>query len=701
MAMSFAAAGIRRYARLILVVLATGTVSAQEPRSSGIDPAALDPTCKPCEDFWRYANGGWLRDHPIPADRSTWGSFTVAAMVNRERLRTLLEAAAADRTAPAGSGSRKMGDLYASCLATDAIDRRGVSPLQPDFDRIERIASREDLLSALIEFQRVARPFTETNGAVVGPFRVTTGPDAKNPDRMVVQIVERDRPGRTGTSILSLPDRDYYFKEDEASRRVRAEFAAHTARLLALAGTPASAAEAEARTVVGFERALAESVMPLAEKRDPDKTYNLVTLDQLRALAPAFDWARLLRELGLPADAPNVVSEPQLLRRVNEQLLNVPLTEWKTWLRWRTIKLAAPYLATAIAAEDFAFDRGVLAGVREPLPRWETCANLVDRDLSDALGEAYVQRYFPPAARTRMLVMVENLRAAFREQLQQSWMQPQTKERAIAKLNALRVEVGYPSTWRSYADVAIDRGRFFENVRAAWTHGQRLELGKVGKPVDRTTWSMNAPTVNAYSNPGMVVVVFPAGILQPPFFDAGADDAVNYGAIGAVIGHEMGHQFDDGGSKYDATGRLNNWWTPEDRSTFDTRAACVQQQFDTLEVGEGLHHNGKQVLGEALGDLIGATAAYRAYRRSLEGQPEPAPIDGFTADQRFFIAFARVWGTDYRPAARVLQINTNNHPVSQFRAIGTLQNMPEFHKAFGCVAGDAMVRPTAQQCRIW
>jgi putative endopeptidase len=411
---------------------------------------------------------------------------------------------------------------------------------------------------------------------------------------------------------------------------------------------------------------------------------------------------RVVEGTGVTLVGPINVTEPELLRRVNQQLEEVPLAQWKTWLRWRTLKVAAPYLTSSFSGEDFRFERTVLAGVAEPLPRWEVCVNVVDRDLRDALAEAYVRQYFPESAKARMTVMVENIRTAMRESLETSnWMQSETKRRALEKLDALRVEIGYPSQWREYSEVPIRRSHYFENVRAAWTAGQRREIEKIGRPVDRTDWRMSPPTVNAYSNAGRVVIVLAAGILQSPYFNAEADDAANYGAIGMVIGHEIGHQFDDGGSKYDATGRLNNWWSNQDREVFERRAACVVEQFNTIDVGDGLRHNGKQVLGEALGDLGGLRMAYKAYRRSLVGQPEPTTLDGYTADQRFFIAFARMWGTHFREEARRLQLNTNNHPLPQFRAIGTLQNMPEFHAAFGCKEGDPMVRPQAQQCELW
>jgi endothelin-converting enzyme/putative endopeptidase len=686
-----------RFRHLLWILLFAAALSGQNtaPRS-GIHPEDMDTTCKPCTDFWRYVNGTWLDKNPIPGDKASWGTFGVLSDANRERIRTILEAAKDESAAKAGTDRRKMGDFYASCMDTAAIDARGLQPLQPDLDRIAAIQSVKDLNAALEYFQHTPRPGLSTSAAaVVGPFRLTSTQDRKNPDRVIAGI-------GGGAPALSLPDRDYYFRDDEKSRQIRAAFLEHVGATLELAGTPQAAAADEAKVVLGFETALAEPQMTIAERRDPEKTYHPMDLAGLRALAPDFDWVHLFHDAGLPEATAINVSEPEAVRKFNQQLTAAPLDTWKVWLRWRTIAVWAPYLSRAFVDESFHFSGTVLAGTQQQQPRWETCANLVDLDITDALGKAYVDKYFPPQAKRRMSVLVENLRAALREQLEQSdWMQPETKKSAIRKLNSLQIKIGYPDSWRSYASMKIDRKTFFENVRAAWIYSQRGEIAEIGKPVDRGKWNMTAPTVNAYSSQAEVKVVFPAGILQPPFFDMQGDDAANYGAIGAVIGHEIGHQFDDGGSKFDATGAMKNWWTQDDRAKFDTRTGCVVDQFNKLDVEGGLHHNGKQVLGEALGDLGGISVAYKAYRKSLEGKPEPPAMDGFTPDQRFFIAYARVWGTQYREEALRLQVNTNNHPISKYRAIATLQNMPEFHRAFQCKPGDPMVRPAAQQCKLW
>ena len=690
-----------RVIRFLLLGLAVAGLSGQSKFHSGIHAEDMDPTCKPCTDFWRYVNGGWLDKNPIPRDKSSFGPFQILADANQERIRTILEASSTASRAPGDPNARRMGDFYNSCMDTAAIDARGYAPLQPDFERIAAIRSRADLNAVFAYFQKLGRPFGATNGAVVGPFRITSGQDPKNPNRVIARVVERDGAARTGSSIFSLPDREYYFRDDDKSKQTRALFLQHAAKLLEMTGTPHSQALAQAQTVLDFEKTIAESVLTIAEKRDPDKVYHPMDLAGLKTLAPNVDWALVLHELGLPEAVIVNVSEPEFLKRVNQQIADAPIETWKNWLRWRDLQLAALYLSQPFAQESFHFERTILAGIPQEPPRWQTCAGYVDRDLSDALSKSYVEKYFSPEAKQRMMQLVENLQGALREELEQSeWMQPATKKLAIAKLNALQVQIGYPDAWHDYSAMRIDRNDFFANVRAAWAWGEQYEIAKIGKPVSHKDWAMTAPTVNAYSSTTDVKVVFPAGILQPPFFDPDADDAANYGAIGAVIGHEIGHQFDDGGSKYDAAGALKNWWTDADRKNFDARTACVVDQFNAIDVGGGLHHNGRQVLGEALGDLGGLSVAYRAYHKSLGGKPGPV-IDGFTADQRFFIAFARIWGVNMRDEFMRLQVNTNPHPIGQWRAIATLRNLPEFQRAFQCRPGDPMVRPATEQCKLW
>jgi len=670
---------MRKLTSIVLLSMAlAATLLAQK---SGIYKEDLDPSCKPCEDFWRYAAGGWLDRNPIPARQARWGTMSVMTERNRERLKTILEeAAAAGPGAPAHV--KQIGDLYAACMDTAALDARGLEPVRPVLDRISAVSDLNGLRALLVEFQM--------NG--LSPGMLVALPDLKNSKQMIANI---------GTGGISLPDRDYYFRDDPRSQKIREEFVKHVEQMFVLLGEPQDKAAAAAQKVMAFEKELAGAMLTNVQRRDPYARYHKMDLAGVNALTPDFDWKAVYRLFSLPESTPVNVSEPEFLRKLNAQLTSVPLEDWKTWLRWRAVKTAAGMLSKPFRDEDFRFSSTVLTGVREPLPRWQECANTVDRTLGDALGREFVARYFPPEATKRMTELVENLRATLREELEKAgWLTPETKKNAVAKLNAFYAKIGYPDRWRDYSQVSIRRDRFFESVRSAMESNRKYQISKIGKPIDRNDWGMTPPTVNAYYNPTMNEIAFPAGILQPPLFDLEADDAVNYGAIGAVIGHEMGHGFDDQGSKYDADGNLREWWTPEDRRKFEERTACVIDQYNNLDVGEGLRHNGKLVVGEALGDLGGLTLAYRAYKRSLKGKEGPV-LDGFTADQRFFLAFARTWAMVDRPEAARLRLNTDPHPLPRFRAIGTLQNMPEFHKAFGCKPGDPMVRPPEKQCKLW
>ncbi|WP_321472062.1 M13 family metallopeptidase [uncultured Paludibaculum sp.] len=668
---------------LLLGASLASIVSAQQTGGSGIDRSNLDTSCKPCDDFWRYANGGWLDKNPIPGRYPSWGTMSVMNEGNRERLRTILEAAAANKTAAANSNERKIGDFYASCMDTAGIEALGLKPIQGQLDRIAAVKDVAGLRAALNDFQQQSP---------IGPYFVMSGQDQRNSKEVIANVA---------ASGISLPDRDYYFKTDERSQKIRDEFVAHVTKMMALLGDSPEAAAAEAKTVLAFETAIAGSMMTNVQRRDPDARYHKMDLAGLKALSPGFDWTGLFKQFHIPESTPINVPEPEILKKLNAQLTEAPLADWKTWARWRTLSGAADMLPKAFADEDFHFSRTVLSGVKEQQPRWQTCTGSVDRNLGEALGEVFVKKHFPPEAKRRMNELVENLRMALRAELEGAdWLQPETRKNAVAKLNAFVPKVGYPDKWRDYSAVKVDPKSYFENMHAASMNNRLYQLSKIGKPVNRNDWGMTPPTVNAYYSPLMNEIVFPAGILQAPMFDLQADDAVNYGAIAAVIGHEMGHGFDDQGSKFDAEGNRKDWWTAEDRKKFDARAGCVINQFDTMDVGEGLHHTGKLVVGEAMGDLGGLTLAYQAYKRTLKGKEGPV-IDGFTADQRFFLAFARVWGSQYRPEAMRLQLNTNPHPLPKFRANGTLMNMPAFHKAFNCKQGDPMVRPAESQCKLW
>ncbi len=673
-------ANVSLFSRISLVLACAGLLLSAPALKSGIDTDAIDQKCKPCEDFWRFANGTWMDKNPIPASRSAWGTMAVITEANRERLRVILESAAASKAKP-GSNEQRIGDLYSACMDTGRREALGVKPVQKDLDRIAKVSTRDELKALLLEFLREGVPV---------PIAVAGGPDLKNSNEIIANV---------GAAAVSQRDRDFYFRDDERSKRIRGEFVAHVDRMLQLGGIKAVDA---GKTILAFETETAGMMKTMVERRNPYGRYNRMDMAGLNALSPGLDWGRVLQALQVPAGTPLNVADPNVIKQFDKLLAEAPLDTWRLWLQWNVLKSASSLLTDALEAEDFRFDETVVNGTKEQLPRWHRCSTLVDQSLGDALGEVFVKKHFPPAAKKRMNELVENLRATLREELEKAtWMDAETRKSAQAKLNAFQAKIGYPDRWRDYSKVTIRRDSLLENSRSARMAARVHQLAKIGKPVDRNDWGMTPPTVNAYYNPPMNEIAFPAGILQSPLFDMDADDAANYGAIGAVIGHEMGHGFDDQGSKFDFSGSLKNWWTAEDRKKFDARAQCVIDQFNNLDVGDNLRHNGRLVVGEALGDLGGVTIAYRAYQRSLRGKPAPTVIDGYTADQRFFLAFARLWGSYYRPDALRTRLQTDPHPISRFRANGTLMNVPEFHNAFQCKLGDAMVRPAEKQCKLW
>lgn len=657
------------------------SVFSQTP-TSGIDLNGIDKTCKPCDDFFQFANGTWIEKNPIPERYSRWGTFQVMNEANRERLRTILDAAVADTSAPKGSAVQKIGDYYSSCLDTGAIDKLGWDPLKPGFAKIDKISSSKAISSTILDLQKDG-------------FRLTPmfygDTDLKNSSLVILNVT---------SGGLSLPDRDYYFKTDDRSKTIREELVKHIAKMFELTGVPAEQAATSAKNILAFETKIADATMTNVDRRDPYKSYNINTVVSLTEMAPNYDWKAFIQSAKVPETSINV-GDPKALKAWNDLVANASLDDWKAYLKWKLLDQSANLLSKPFVDQNFAFRGTVISGTKEQLPRWQTCTNAVDGNIGEALGQTYVDKYFPPKAKQRMMELVENLRATLRESLESAdWLEASTRKAAVAKLQGFVTKIGYPEKWETYSTVNISRDSYFNNSKEAQMGELRENLSHVGKAPDKKKWEMTPPTINAYYNPPYNEIVFPAGILQPPFFDMNADDAANYGAIGAVIGHEMGHGFDDQGSKFDVDGNLKNWWTPEDRRKFEDRAGCIVDQFFNLDVGEGLRHNGKLVTGEAMGDLGGLTIAYRAYKRSLKGKEAPV-LDGYTGDQRFFLAFARVWAGNQRPEAKRLLLNTDPHPLGKFRANGTLQNMPEFQKAFSCKEGDPMVRPAKDQCKLW
>jgi putative endopeptidase len=499
-----------------------------------------------------------------------------------------------------------------------------------------------------------------------------------------------------------LPNRDYYTKTDEKSVKLREDFAAHVANMFQLVGESSEQAKNDAQTVLAMQTRLAQNSRTPIELRDPTTQYHMMTAAQLKELTPNFSWEDYRRDVGAPTSGDVNVAHPEFFQAVNKMLPEVPVADWKTYLRWHLITSAAPSLSSKFELENFNFFGKTLQGSKEQLPRWRRCVSTTDASLGEVLGQVYVARTFTPDSKVRMQTMVNNLIASFREHIMKlDWMSDETRKQAIAKLEAFKQKIGYPDKWVDYSRLQVARDSYLANVLRSSEFEQVRDFNKINKPIDRTEWGMSAPTVNAGYNPLNNDITFPAGILQAPFFNANADDAINYGAIGAVIGHEITHGYDDQGAEFDLQGNLKNWWTDTDKKNFDERANCIVTQFDAFQVEPGLHMQGKLVSGESIADLGGLYVAYDAYLKSLAGKPRPADIDGFTPEQRFFLGWAQVWAQKDRPESARLQAQSDPHPLSRFRVNGPLSNMPQFAEAFACKAGDAMVREEAQRCQIW
>jgi putative endopeptidase len=668
---------------LVSALLAVVPALAVQAKEKPLDPANMDLSVRPGDDFFLYANGAWLKANPIPADQTEWGGFVQLIEHNSTVLHGILEDAAKKKGAPKGSPEQLAGDLYASAMDSVRADKEGAHPLDGELAKIAAIQSKDALLD---EFARL-----QARGLRV-PFGLGVNQDAKNSTVMMIQL---------GQSGLGLPDRDYYLKTDAPSQKIRDQYVSHVTRMFKLLGDSDADAAAHAATVVQVETRLANASMTRVQRRDPEATYHKMTLDTLAALTPAISWTRLYTGMGITDTSPVNVAQPAFFSEVNAMVDAVPLPDWQTYLRWHVVHISAPALSSNFVDENFDFFGKTLSGVTAMQPRWKRARGVVDDNVGEALGQLYVAQAFPPAAKERARKMVEDLRAELRDRIDKlAWMSPETKAQAQKKLAAFGVKIGYPDTWRDYSALTIDRGPLLDNVLRARQFEFNRNLAKLGKPVDRKEWGMTPPTVNAYYNSRRNEIVFPAGILQPPFFNANADDAVNYGGMGAVIGHEMTHGFDDQGRKSDADGNLKDWWTPADAAEYTKRATLVQEQFDGFVAVDSMHVNGKLTLGEDLADLGGLNVAYGALQRALAGKPR-TKIDGFTPEQRFFLSFAQIWRENIRPEALKLQLNTDPHAPGHFRANAPLQNMPEFAEAFGVMPGEPMVRPAELQAKIW
>ena len=650
----------------------------------GIDVSDLDRSADPCNDFFQFANGTWRKNNPIPASMTRWSKRWQAGETSKDKLRDILEDAEKQTNAPKGSTEQLIGDYYGACMDTAKINARGVEPIKPWFAQIE---AAKDMATLQITVEKMH------DVAITNPFLLSGAQDLHNPSMVIADIQP---------SALGLPERDYYLKPDQRFAEARDKYKEHIVTMFKLAGWDEKKSTAAAQTVMTMETKFAEASLPQADLREPKNLDHKTSFAELQAMVPHFNWAEYYKHKQLAQDTGLNVDQPKFMAELDRQLAQTSLEDWKTYYEWHLLSAASTYLSDPLANEDFAFNEKYLSGTSEIKPRWKRCTEQADQFLGEALGQLYVKKYFPPEAKARMQDMVKNLLAAMKDDIStRPWMSAETKQKAMEKLSTFNPKIGYPDKWKEYSKVDIHRDTYFENVNAGGKFLVEDDRSTIGKPVDRGRWGMTPPTSDAYYNPLLNEIVFPAGILQPPAFYVDAVDAVNYGAIGVVIGHEISHGFDDEGAQFDATGHLQNWWTEADLKQFQDRGACVADQFDHYYIDKDVHHNGKLVLGESIGDLGGAKIAYMAFMKSLEGKPRPANIDGFTPEQQFFIAWGQFRGDEIRPEQQKLMVQTDPHPIAKYRVNGPLSNLPEFQQAFQCKNDAAMVRPASKRCDVW
>ena len=655
-----------------------GQTASQSPNLH-FDLNALDRTANTCVDFYQYACGSWIKNNPIPADQSRWDRFDALQERNREILREILEEAA-QPDPNRDAVTQKIGDYYAACMDTKSIDAKGLAPVQPELDRIRALNDKDRLAAEIAHLHRSGMPAL---------FEFESGQDFKNSSEVIAQAEQGG---------LALPDRDYYLKDDADTVAIRQKYVAHIQRILELAGESPDQAKADAQTVMRIETDLAKGSLDRVSQRDPEKIYHKMNKQELAKLSPSFRWSQYFTDSGAPEFQDLNVAWPDFFKAVDSAIGAFSLDEWKTYLRWHLLHSEAVLLPTPFVEANFDFYGKTLTGAKELRPRWKRCVDFTDNQLGEALGRKFVERTFGAEGKERTLKMVDAIEKALAQDIQNlTWMTPTTKQQAQVKLKAITNKIGYPDKWRDYSSVQIRRDDAVGNgIRADQFEFQR-QLDKIGKPVDRLEWGMTPPTVNAYYDPLMNNINFPAGILQPPFYDNGADDAVNFGGIGMVIGHELTHGFDDEGRQFDAQGNLRDWWTPDDSRAFQERAACVADEYANFSPVSGVHLNGKLTLGENTADNGGVRLALMALLNTI-GNKRPK-IDGFTPEQRFFLSFGQIWCQNNREESTRLRARTDPHSPGKFRVNGVLENMPEFQKAFACKAGQPMA--PANACRVW
>ncbi|HTT65183.1 MAG TPA: M13 family metallopeptidase [Bryobacteraceae bacterium] len=659
---------------LTAALAAAALQGADAPSASGVDLKAMDTTVSPCQNFYQYACGAWRRNNPIPPDQSRWARFNELAERNLVIERGILEKA----------GDSQIGDFYAACMDEPAIERRGIEPIEPLLKQIDALSSKPELAAEMVRLHL---------SGVRALFNFYVRPDDKKSDEEIAHV---DQGG------LGLPDRDYYLKTDARSAELRKQYEEHIHAMFALLAKAQGAdpdPEAEARAVMEFETALAKASMDRVARRNPANTYHKMTVDQLAGLTPDFEWKRYLTTIGIPPIESVDVVAPDFVKALNELIARTSVADLKTYLRWHVLTASADLLPRAFDEENFRFNDHILRGTKEMPPRWKRCVRATDRALGEALGKEFVKVAFNGTSKEKALQLVGEIETEMGKDIDNAtWMTPATKEQAFAKLHAVANKIGYPDKWRDYSSVKITRGDFFGDELRAHQFELHRNFNKIGKPVDKSEWGMTPPTVNAYYSPNMNNINFPAGILQPPFYNPKASDAVNYGGIGAVIGHELTHGFDDEGRKFDGAGNLRDWWTDADGKAFDARADCIAKEYSGFSPVPGVHVNGKLTLGENAADNGGIRLAYMALMDSL-ARHMIGKLDGFTPQQQFFLGYAQIWCENSTEQSARVQAATNPHSPGQFRTQGVLQNMPEFREAFSCKVGDPMV--SADPCRVW
>ena len=674
---------MRNLTQFVLISLLLGSLSCRQeaPKSKAIDLADLDQSYSPAADFDNYANGGWKKRFPIPDEKSRFGSFDLLADTGEVQVQKLVTEIASKKQ-DAGSIALKIANFYNTGMDTAKIEADGLAPVQPLFEQINSIQNKDDVMKVVADLQtKGIRPM----------YSLFSDADQKNSEMVVAYLYQGG---------LGMPDRDYYMKDDDRSKEIQDAYLVHLKKMFMLIGSDESTSTTDAARVYKLEKRLASASMTMLEQRDPHKLYNKMNLEGLQKISPDINWALHFQEIGLQNPGDFIVGQPDFVAELGKMLKDVSVDDWKVYLKWQVLNSTEAYLPVAFVDQNFDFYGKTLSGQKAQRPRWKRVQEATNNALSEALGQLYVQKYFPAESKTRMIELVKNLRISLGVRIKQlAWMNDETKTKALAKLDAITVKVGYPDKWRDYSALEVSTDSYLANVLRARQFDFNFMISKVNKPVDRTEWLMPPQMVNAYYNPSMNEIVFPAAILQPPFFYKDGDDAVNYGAIGVVIGHEMTHGFDDQGRLYDKVGNLTDWWTADDARLFSERTKVLVNQFNNYTVLDTLKANGELSLGENIADLGGLNIAYNAMKKVSTGNEKP--IDGFTPDQRFFLAYAHLWAQNIRDKEIVRLTMVDVHSLGRFRVLGPLRNMPEFHQAFGVKEGDYMFLKEADRAVIW